>query len=114
MTITRFLESIRNLILHNKSYKGIETEISIAECQNTEPILREFNSGNIFNLKSNLDNNVKDDHFFLFFTDSQNCIASGISNPNEKKHETWIRIINRSYGTELIPPRRLFKNLTIP
>lgn len=108
------MESIRNLIIHNKSLKSIETEISIAECQNTEPILREFNTENIFNLESDLHNNFKDNHFFLFFTDSQNCIASGISNPNEKKHETWIRIINRSYGTELIPPRRLFKNVAIP
>jgi hypothetical protein len=108
------LDSIRNLILHNKSFNSIETEISIGECQNTEPILREFNSNSIFKLKSDLDNSVKDDHFFLFFTDSQNCIASGISNPNEKKHETWIRVINRSFGTELIPPRRLFQNSTIP
>jgi hypothetical protein len=64
-------------------------------------------------LSSDLSSNINEGHFFIFFTDSHNCISSGISNPYEKHDEQWIRILNRSYGAELTPPRRNVENISV-
>jgi len=45
----------------------------------------------------------------MFYTNSSGYTAKGISNPHTKKWpEDWLRLIHRSYGVELTPPRRLF------
>ena len=49
------------------------------------------------------------DHYFLFFTDSNEFVCKAVSNPvRDPRFENWVRVINRSYGLELNPPRRLF------
>ena len=48
------------------------------------------------------------DHYFLFFTDSNEFVCKAVSNPvRDPRFENWVRVINRSYGLELNPPRRL-------
>ena len=48
------------------------------------------------------------DHYFLFFTDSNEFVCKAVSSPaRDPRFENWIRVINRSYGLELNPPRRL-------
>ena len=48
------------------------------------------------------------DHYFLFFTDSNEFVCKAVSNPvRDRRFENWVRVINRSYGLELNPPRRL-------
>ncbi len=117
ISVTRFLKSIRRHILETKTGEldcdiKLGVEISISECNYNEPILREILNSNIFDLTSDLSESIDDNHFFIFFTDSHNCISSGISNPYEKQEEHWIRILNRSYGAELTPPRRTFKGIS--
>ena len=88
-------------------------EISISECPSNEPILNEIFNTSIFDLASGLSPSKDTDHFFIFFTDSHNCISSGISDPFGKNDEQWIRILNRSYGSTLIPPRRTLANYSL-
>ncbi len=118
ISVTRFRESIRkNYINFNHSEivekPKIGVEISISEFNRNEPILKDITNNNIFNLLSDLSSDINDSHYFIFFTDSHNCIFSGISNPYEKDNEQWIRILNRSYGSELAPPRRIVKSSLI-
>ena len=74
--------------------------------------IREISTSQIFDISSRLSDGERDDHFFLFYTDSNNCIAAGISNPYQNQNELWIRLINRSFGTELVAPRRNIKTAT--
>ena len=118
ISVTRFLKSIRRYILESKKSDfdydiKLGVEISISEFDQNEPILREFINSNIFDITSDLSQRTDENHFFLFFTDSHNCISSGISNPYEKHEEQWIRLLNRTYGAELTPPRRTFKGISI-
>ena len=115
ITVTRFLTSLRFNILDKGSDKNTNSkknpiEISIAECSMGEPILRELLSDDIFDLEDDLSKQVNDNHYFLFFTDSRNCIAAGVSNPHSSKKEKWIRLINRSYASILVPPQRIRRN----
>ena len=116
ITVTRFLFSIRSNILDKGLDKNIISktspiEISIAECSMAEPIIRELLSDDVFDLKNDLTNQINDNHYFLFFTDSRNCIFAGISNPHSSNQEKWIRLINRSYASILVPPQRIRKSL---
>ena len=117
ISVTRFLKSLRKELLYSKNNLScklnIPVEISITELDQSEPILREIINDHIFDLSSDLSSNINEGHFFIFFTDSYNCISSGISNPYEKHDEQWIRILNRSYGAELIPPRRNVENISL-
>lgn len=119
VTVTRFLNSLRrkltaltpDVIMPSTQ---IPVEISISECKSSDPIIREILTSEIYDIECDISEKNDDSHFFLFFTDSQRCISVGISNPYEKLNEQWIRLINRSYGTELVPPRRkLRKHLNI-
>ena len=85
----------------------IPIEISTSETNKQEPLFNEVFFRNQ-ELAGNLSESENDDHYFLFKTDSINCFVYGISNPCIKKDESWIRLINRSFGTELVPPRRKF------
>lgn len=118
ITVTRFLFSIRDILKHSLDYNAVNNlklpiEISISECPCNDPILSEINKSSIFDLASSLSPNIDSDHFFIFYTDSRNCISSGISDPYGKNDEQWIRILNRSYGTALIPPRRSLETFSI-
>ena len=118
ISVTRFRKSIRKHYINSKNSEivvnpKIDVEISISEFNRNEPILKDITNNNIFNLLSDLSTDINDNHYFIFFTDSHNCISSGISNPYEKHNEQWIRILNRSYGSELAPPRRIVKRSLI-
>ena len=117
ISVSRFLKSLRKELHFSKNNLSckliIPVEISITELDRSEPILREIINDHIFDLSSDLSSNIDEDHFFIFFTDSHNCISSGISNPYEKHDEQWIRILNRSYGAELTPPRRNVANISV-
>ena len=117
ISVTRFLKSLRHGLYTSKNKLScklnIPVEISIAELDRSEPILREIINDHIFDLTSNLSSNIDESYFFIFFTDSCNCISAGISNPYEKLDEQWIRILNRSYGAELTPPRRTVVNISV-
>lgn len=109
ITVTRFLASLR--VFLDKSAMNpplkIPIEISTSEINKQEPLFNEVFFRNQ-ELSGNLSKSENDDHYFLFKTDSINCFVYGISNPCLKKDESWIRLINRSFGTELVPPRRKF------
>ena len=110
ITVTRFLSSLRERVAtfpnNNCPDSLITLDISISEISGRDPIMKEILSSQIFDITSDLNHEMKDNHFFLFFTDSRNCVSAGISNPFLKLNEQWIRLINRSYGTELNAPRR--------
>ena len=111
ITVTRFLASLRVFLdksVINPTLKiKIPIEISTLETNKQEPLFNEVFFRNR-ELAGNLSESENDDHYFLFKTDSINCFVYGISNPCIKKDESWIRLINRSFGTELVPPRRKF------
>ena len=115
VTVTRFMKSLRRLLyLSSTDFSIINAyfpiEISISECNRDDPLMREISTNQIFDIESSLSDERDDNHYFLFFTDSQKCISAGISNPLDKLNEQWVRLINRSYGTELVPPRRKLSN----
>ena len=116
VTVTRFLLSLRAFLINSKtedvSFANFPIEISTSECQRLNPLIREISTSQIFDISSRLSDGIRDDHFFLFYTDSNNCIAAGMSNPYQNQNELWIRLINRSFGTELVAPRRNFKTAT--
>ncbi len=116
ISVTRFLDSLRSIIRRFDEQTGsfdftIPIEISTSETTCNELLLKEVFQNKTFELENGISKSQDDDHYFLFFTDSINCIATGMSNPYERKHEFWIRIINRSYGSELHPPRRKYFEL---
>ena len=71
VTVTRFLNSLRERIttFTNENCQDshlIAVDISISEISETDPIIREILSNQIFDLKSDLNQEIKDNHFFLF------------------------------------------------
>lgn len=116
VTVTRFLLSLREFLGNSKSedvcFTDFPVEISTSECEKFNPLIREISTSQIFDISSRLSNEVGEDHFFLFYTDSNNCIAAGMSNPYQNQNELWIRLINRSFGTELVAPRRNIQTAT--
>lgn len=116
VTVTRVLISLREYLINsktgNQSLPNLPIEISNSECDRLNPLVREISSSQIFNINCGLSDKVGDDHYFLFYTDSKNCVAAGMSNPHQNQHELWVRLINRSYGTELVAPRRNIKPVT--
>ena len=118
VTVTRFLYSLRKILQFSTFSKSKDIsespiEISISECEANDPLIREILSNQIFDIENNLSDKRDDNHYLLFFTDSRTCISAGISNPIDKLNEQWIRLINRSYGTELVPPRRKSRNHSV-
>ena len=96
--------SVKMIILWKKIYSHVASYKIF--CENKNLIDEVFFRNR--ELAGNLSESENDDHYFLFKTDSINCFVYGISNPCIKKDESWIRLINRSFGTELVPPRRKF------
>jgi|TARA_B100001093_G_C26823899_1_gene1013174 hypothetical protein len=117
VTTTRFIEPLR---LSMKSFmKGkfsekltIPVEISSSECPVNEPMIVECKNESIYGLRSSFSSIDDVDLFYFFFTDSVNCVTATTTDVYRQSDELWQRIINRSYGTELIPPRRFSRRLT--
>ncbi len=112
LQVTRFLESLRLRLSETKAINSafdlpISIEISCSTCDRNNPLLSELLKRPPFDFQNDISDSPSEDHFFIFYTDSRNCVAKAISEPHSKSWaEDWQRLINRSYGTEHIPPRR--------
>ena len=110
--VTRFLEPLRPRLSEKETIDNpfdlpISIEISCSTCDSTNPLVSELLVRPPFELQNDLSASQLENHFFIFYTDSQNCTTKAISEPYSKSWaENWQRLINRSYGTEHIPPRR--------
>ena len=116
LKVSRILQPLRELDkdsdeqFANISSLGIPVEISSGLCNVNEPIVKEILRGTPLQLKSKLQGDHDGSHYFIFFTDSRECIASGISDPHHvNKCELWTRLICYSYGVEQITPRRFYR-----
>ena len=106
----RSLEEFSQETLTVSPASQIPVEVSYACCDIEEPLVREIRRGTPFDLNSNLSGGSLDSHYFLFFTDSHECVAKGVTNPFELKQcELWTRLITYSYGVEQLPPRRFYQ-----
>ena len=117
VTTTRFIEPLRLSL--KGSVNGelsenmrIRVEISSSECSANESMILECKNESIYGLRSSFSPMDDVDLFYFFFTDSVNCVTATTTGVYCKSDELWQRIINRSYGTELIPPRRFSRRLT--
>ena len=117
ISVTRFIEPLRfsyeiyrnqNI---NKSF-CIPIEISTSECSENEPLVKECRSVSIYDIKTYFSSSDIRDFFYFFCTDSVNCTRAFTSSPHNYKDELWQRIINRSYGAELIPRRRYSRRIS--
>jgi hypothetical protein len=116
LKLSRILHSLRSLDEFSQEKitvsqaTQIPVEVSYAYCDIEEPLVREIRRGTPFDLNSNLSGGHSDSHYFVFYTDSHDCIAKGITNPFEiKQCELWTRLITYSYGVEQLPPRRFYQ-----
>lgn len=116
LKVSRILYPLRSLPEFSKANpigpdaSVIPVEYSSALCEIDEPIVREIRRGSPFDLESDIQGAHEDSHYFVFFTDSRDCIAKGISNPHENgSRELWTRLISYSYGVEQLPPRRFYR-----
>ncbi len=116
LKVSRILQPLRELDkdsneLHtNFSSPCIPVEISSGLCGVDEPIVREILRGTPLKLNSKLQGDHDGSHYFVFFTDSRECIAGGITDPHYvNKCELWTRLICYSYGVEQITPRRFYR-----
>lgn len=116
LLVTRFLKPLRDEIA-----KGFE--IGDDECATIPSLPIEISSMRLgfddalaFALQTEdyelfedgLSESMDGDHYFLFFTDSNEFVCKAVSDPmRDPRFENWVRVINRSYGLELNPPRRL-------
>ena len=115
--VTRFLRSLRDTIHTDlvdgaHSYNSEATlplELSGAYLDPRDTFLRLLRYEDFDGFGSGLDLSENSDHYFLFYTNSYAFTARAISDPQSKEWaENWNRLIHRSYGVELVPPRRLF------
>lgn len=116
LLITRFLKPLQREIL--KGFESGDENLSMVKSWPIEisSMRMGFDDGLAFALQTEdyeqfedgLSESVDADHYFLFFTDSNEFVCKAVSNPvRDPRFENWVRIINRSYGLELSPPRRL-------
>jgi len=116
ITVTRFLKPLRQLWenLDRPSEMPrikIPVEISLANLDCNDALFRETQRGTVLDcINAPIDDSTLD-HYLMFFTDTIDCKIIAITDPYKtRKAEAWHRIINRSYGAELVPPRRCFVN----
>ena len=78
-------------------------------------IVREIEKGIFWGCRQGLQYWRDADHYFLWHRDIKGTTRiSAITDPFKQPHaESWQRLINRSIGAGLIPPRRLVADLTI-
>ena len=114
--VTRILNSLREIETESKeqgvnfSRLAIPVEISSGLCALEEPIVREILRGAPLDLKSKLNGEPDGSHYFIFFTDSRECIATATTNPhNSSQCELWSRLICYSYGVEQTTHRRFYR-----
>ena len=115
--VTRFLAPLRETIemdpvdgkLSQILTKKIPIEVSTCDLDPWDTFLSMIGKEDFGSFAHDLSNEIKADHYFMFYTNSSGYTAKGISDPHAKKWpENWLRLIHRSYGVELSPPRRLF------
>ena len=115
--VTRFLAPLRDTIkidpVDGRFSVDLEheipVEVSSAYLDSWDSFHKIIAREDFGNFANDLSDEIDADHFFMFYTDSSGYTAKGISNPHAKKwSEDWLRLIHRSYGMELHPPRRLF------
>lgn len=116
LKVSRILHPLRKLVelpqetCTTPQENRIPVELSSGLCEMEEPLVREIRRGSPFELTSNLYGGCEDSHYFVFFTDSHECIAKGITNPHDlERCELWTRLITYSYGVEQLPPRRFYR-----
>jgi hypothetical protein len=116
LRVSRVLQPLRELDQDsneqyaNNSRFGIPVEVSSGSCAVDEPIVREILRGTPLKLSSKLQGDKEGSHYFIFFTDSRECIATGITDPHYvNKCELWTRLICYSYGVEQLTHRRFYR-----
>ncbi|MAS78930.1 MAG: hypothetical protein CMI25_00750 [Opitutae bacterium] len=116
LKVSRILHPLRDIDRVSKhqtgdsSGIGVPVEISSGLCDADEPIVREILRGTPMELESKLKGDPDGSHYFIFFTDSRECVASGITDPHHvNKCELWTRLICYSYGAEQIAHRRFYR-----
>ena len=85
--ITRFESSLRKRI-HNQdsfSQKDQKVRIDCGSCEKALPLLREIIARPPTYIENGLMDDPDGDHYFLFYTDSFECIARGTTNPYSRK-----------------------------
>ena len=103
LQITRFESSLRKRIQNQDSIspKVQKVRIDCGSCEKALPLLREIIARPPTYIENGLMDDPDGDHYFLFYTNSFECIARGTTNPYSRKSaEAWQRIINRSYGSD--------------
>ena len=120
--ITRFLSPLRESIMIdpvdgkltvNQNIR-IPIEISSDYLDPWDSFLKMIAKEDFGNFADDLSDDIDADHYFMFYTNSSGYTDKAITDPQGKKWpENWLRLIHRSYGMELHPPRRLFYKETI-
>ena len=120
--ITRFLAPLRETIQidpidGNFSIdQSLVVPVEVSSCyfDPEDSFLRMIAKEDFGSFADQLEDEIQADHYFMFYTNSSGYTAKGISNPHAKKWpEDWLRLIHRSYGVELSPPRRLLYKETL-
>ena len=115
--VTRFLAPLRETIkvdpidgqLSLDTQRTVPVEVSTDYLDPWDSFLKMISKEDFGAFAHDLSGDIEADHYFMFYTNSSGYTVKGISNPHEKKWpENWLRLIHRSYGMELHPPRRLF------
>ena len=115
--VTRFLSPLRDTLSFDEEKKEyvadikapVPIELSASFMDADDSYVRMLTKESFGGFVTDLSEDKDADHYFLFYTNSFGFASRGISNPHAKKWpENWLRLINRSYGMELHPPRRLF------
>ena len=115
LRVTRFLKSMRQNLLHYDSNSNEppqrtnpSIEISSSYLNANDSAIKMFDHLNFNDFSNDLEDDLHADHFFLFYTDSEDFGCRAVTNPHKKQStEDWTLLINHSYGLELSPPRRL-------
>lgn len=115
--VTRFLAPLRETIEMDpidgqysvRKDMKVPIEVSSADLDPWDSFLKMMSKMDFGDFAHDLSDEIDADHYFMFYTNSSGYTAKGITNPHVKKWpENWLHLINRSYGMELTPPRRLF------
>ena len=115
--VTRFLAPLRETIEIDpidgqysvRKDMKVPIEVSSADLDPWDSFLKMMSKMDFGDFAHDLSDEIDADHYFMFYTNSSGYTAKGITNPHVKKWpENWLHLINRSYGMELHPPRRLF------
>ena len=118
-SVTRFLEPLRmrwaQLGYTHEPLSGVPREIGQAELPFKEPVILEVEKGVIWGCRQGLEDRADVDHYFLWYREATGARRiAAISNPFMAPHtESWQRLINRSIGAGLFPPRRFVADYAI-